>query len=617
MNSSIYPSSSPFFFFLKLLAAFVKIRGRKAVNEERKALVKSWLSDIVRPNQVNVPTTIDFVWKTVQAKMDREREAESEAGRSEPELLKGWKMSKSWFTNFIYKDLGLSLRQATTGRELPDNWEELKMAFCDRLAIRAKEFNITPDLVVNADQTGWHLAPHRGRTLARRGDRSVSMFSHHDKRQVTMMVGLSASGEILPLQFIFKGKTDKVKSTSHHHFTSKHDWLFSTNPDRHWANLNTMKEWVGKVLHPYFCQKLVEKHLVQPYSGRSVKVEDINQRCVLVLDCWKVHISKSFTEWMKEKYPYILLLFVPARCTSKLQVVDLVGNYKLKALAIKEFEKYLLENIHEQIEQNESRISQGKDPIGYTLDLKMTTLRDRVPEWAEKGFTWFQTAEGRELILKGWRSCGLLDSFSSLYQLQALERMFVAMEMDETKRREWEAFNCAQKDLGMITEESCLRWEDRINEQFDIDPDQDEPDIVDNEVGKSPNAMQADAEDDFGLWTRFCAFATHHIKLQTIDEDMMEQHGKGSRWDKNKKQKGQTEVTGQQPMRKKRGRPRKIPVTIVEDIEQEDGEQTRQIVEDVFDEYDDDQPETDEEDAYSVHDTEESEGEESEEVEEA
>lgn len=87
-----------------------KIRGRKAVNEERKALVKSWLSDIVRPNQVNVPTTIDFVWKTVQAKMDREREAESEAGRSEPELLKGWKMSKSWFTNFIYKDLGLSLK---------------------------------------------------------------------------------------------------------------------------------------------------------------------------------------------------------------------------------------------------------------------------------------------------------------------------------------------------------------------------------------------------------------------------------------------------------------------------------------------------------------------------
>ena len=125
--------------------------------------------------------------------------------------------------------------------------EETSMQEDDDVCILLTE-SITPDLVVNADQTGWHLAPHRGNTLAQR-----------------VMVGLSASGEMLPLQFVFKGKIDKVKGSKHSHYTAVHDWLFSTNSDTHWANLDTMKEWVGKVLHPYFCQKLMEKHLVESY----------------------------------------------------------------------------------------------------------------------------------------------------------------------------------------------------------------------------------------------------------------------------------------------------------------------------------------------------------------
>ena len=157
-------------------ATYRKIRGRKAVDEERKAMVRGWLDDIIRPNEVCVPTTINFVWSTVQAKFNRLRSDENEAGRDEPEILKGWKMSKTCFKKFLYKDLGLSLRQATTGRDVLDNKKELKVSFCDRLAIRAKEFNITLDLVVNAVQTGWHLAPHRGKTLAQRGARSISMI---------------------------------------------------------------------------------------------------------------------------------------------------------------------------------------------------------------------------------------------------------------------------------------------------------------------------------------------------------------------------------------------------------------------------------------------------------
>lgn len=45
-----------------------KIRGRKAVDEERKTLIRSWLNDIIRPKEVHVPSTINSIWSVVQAK---------------------------------------------------------------------------------------------------------------------------------------------------------------------------------------------------------------------------------------------------------------------------------------------------------------------------------------------------------------------------------------------------------------------------------------------------------------------------------------------------------------------------------------------------------------------
>jgi len=44
-----------------------------------------------------------------------------------------------------------------------------------------------------------------------------------------------------------------------------------------------------------------------------------DQRAIILLDCWPVHKS-SFKEFMAKRYPFFILLFVPASCTSKAQV---------------------------------------------------------------------------------------------------------------------------------------------------------------------------------------------------------------------------------------------------------------------------------------------------------
>ena len=78
-----------------------------------------------------------------------------------------------------------------------------------RLGILVYTHNIPPALVVNADQTGWKLAPSRGCTLAKKGVREVSVYGKDDKRQVTLLPACSAAGDVLPLQLIFKGKKQK------------------------------------------------------------------------------------------------------------------------------------------------------------------------------------------------------------------------------------------------------------------------------------------------------------------------------------------------------------------------------------------------------------------------
>jgi hypothetical protein len=80
-----------------------------------------------------------------------------------------------------------------------------------------------------------------------------------------------------------------------------------------------MRSFVQKVLHLYFEGKCFDLGL-----------NPLTQRMIWLIDCWLVHISAEFRGFMKENFPHILLLFVPANCTSKLQVMDVVFQRPFK-----------------------------------------------------------------------------------------------------------------------------------------------------------------------------------------------------------------------------------------------------------------------------------------------
>jgi hypothetical protein len=322
-----------------------------------------------------------------------------------PDLMKAnggsFQCSRSWLKKRVIREAcGLVMRAATSGGSLPADYEELSRDMCQRLAILVFSHKICKELVVNADQTGMHLLPGRGRTLAKRGVKCVTIKGADDKKMVTLLPACTPAGNLLPAQLTFKGKTAASLPPPEVRADDKYDgWFFSLNPKNNWSSLETMKEWVKKVLDPYFSA-------VKFRMGLGA-----GQKSVLLLDCWSVHKSKEFRDFMAAEFPNILLIFVPARCTSKCQPVDLALNRPLKAAATAAFEKHLHDTFL-------AAINVGTLPADIKINVGMAALRSLIPHFCHAGFARLMRAP--EIIIKGWERAGLLAAWDDDFQRAAI-----------------------------------------------------------------------------------------------------------------------------------------------------------------------------------------------------
>ena len=71
-----------------------------------------------------------------------------------------------------------------------------------------------------------------------------------------------------------------------------------------------MKDWVIKIYVPY-TQSIIQNRGLPP-----------DQKSILLLDAYPVHIGKEFQTWFKEIYQNIFIIYVPANCTGLFQPAD-------------------------------------------------------------------------------------------------------------------------------------------------------------------------------------------------------------------------------------------------------------------------------------------------------
>ena len=105
--------------------------------------------------------------------------------------------------------------------------------------------NIPPELIMNWDQTGIKLVPSSNWTMEKIGTQRVEIVGVNDKQQKTAVFCGTLTGDFLPIQLIYQGKSPHC----HPHFTFPEGWHITHSP-RHWSTEQTMLQYIGHIVIP-------------------------------------------------------------------------------------------------------------------------------------------------------------------------------------------------------------------------------------------------------------------------------------------------------------------------------------------------------------------------------
>jgi len=108
------------------------------------------------------------------------------------------------------------------------------------------------------------------------GSKHVEVVGKNDKQQITALFGCTMSGDFLPPQLVYQGKTNQC--LPQYTFPASWDITFTEN---HWCNEQTTCRYIINILLPYLTQKKMELNLVA------------DQHALLIFDNFKGQCTES------------------------------------------------------------------------------------------------------------------------------------------------------------------------------------------------------------------------------------------------------------------------------------------------------------------------------------
>ncbi|KAF8631364.1 hypothetical protein AX17_005130 [Amanita inopinata Kibby_2008] len=242
-------------------------------------------------------------------------------------------------------------------------------------------------------------------TWNKSGEKQVETKGQDEKCAFTLVPSISASGELLPFQAVFHGKTPLSCPSRDAPGMDEADklgfkFVFSGNMS-YWSTQETMKKLVNEIIAPYFDRK--KKELGLPKMQNSL----------WKIDCWSVHKSAEFRDWMKKNHENIILLFIPGGCTGVWQPLD-VGIQQVLKLSLRR-------SAHRNIVAEVTTHLEGANSEELiALDVKLGTLRNRSVAWLVRAY---QEPDDPDLIKKAFEMCRIGDfncSHASITSNEAL-----------------------------------------------------------------------------------------------------------------------------------------------------------------------------------------------------
>ena len=139
-----------------------------------------------------------------------------------------------------------------------------------------------------------------------------------DKRIITAVFRGTLTGDFLPVQVIYKGKTSRC----HPHYQFPPEWDITHSP-KHWSNEATMLQYVENIIVPYV------------RATRSAFTDETP--ALVIMDNFKGQITSAVTNLLEENNIHVCLL--PPNTTDLLQLMDLSVNKSAKDFLKRCFEE--------------------------------------------------------------------------------------------------------------------------------------------------------------------------------------------------------------------------------------------------------------------------------------
>ena len=261
--------------------------------------------------------------------------------------------------------MGFKRQLATTDKVSisPELHQEIQEAYLYSLVKKIQENDIPASLALNLDQTTSKFVPGCNKTLAKKGSKTVSIAGSTDKRMITATFVITLSGNFLPIQLIYGGKTKKsipaVKFPDEFHVTA--------NP-KHYSNEKESLEMMRKIIIPYVEEESGRLHLSNSHPA------------VLIMDVFKGQMTDAVKKGLKENR--IVLEKVPANLTDLFQPLDVQGgpNGYVKRMMKNKFTLWYAD-------QMDQALDAGTALSNIEVSLKLSTVKPLHAKWILAKYT--------------------------------------------------------------------------------------------------------------------------------------------------------------------------------------------------------------------------------------
>ena len=156
--------------------------------------------------------------------------------------------------------------------------------------------DIPQELIVDWDHTALHYVPVSSWTMEKKGSTRVPVAGIDDMCQVTTILASSMTGEFLPPQVIYQGKTARSLPS----YKLPADWDVTYTPN-HWANEDTSLQYLQKIILPFMKHKRVE-------LGFSA-----DRPALVLFNHFKGQVMKQCLQFLEDHHIHHVL--IPENCT--------------------------------------------------------------------------------------------------------------------------------------------------------------------------------------------------------------------------------------------------------------------------------------------------------------